>query len=69
MPKLDALGVRVWVLGQALDHVLPPGMIHVDTWNERSDPIPRSVRDEVPWDDDAVYVFTSGTTGRLILAL
>ncbi|XP_038072182.1 very long-chain acyl-CoA synthetase-like [Patiria miniata] len=65
MPDLQALGVKVWVLGKNFDHDLPFGMLHIDVkaLNERSDPIPRSVRDQQPIDDDALYVFTSGTSG------
>ncbi|XP_022110810.1 very long-chain acyl-CoA synthetase-like [Acanthaster planci] len=65
MPKLQALGVKVWVVGKDLDQDLPLGMIPVDvkTLNESSDPLPRSVRDQQSVLDDALYIFTSGTTG------
>ncbi|XP_022110808.1 long-chain fatty acid transport protein 6-like [Acanthaster planci] len=65
MPELQAFGVKVWVVGKDLDEGLPLGMIPVDvkTLKERSDPIPRSVRDQQPVLDDSLYIFTSGTTG------
>ncbi|XP_071805810.1 long-chain fatty acid transport protein 2-like [Asterias amurensis] len=64
MAELDATGVEVLVIGKVSpEGALPDRMTHVDTWNERSDPIPRSVRDELPNDVDALYIFTSGTTG------
>ena len=66
LPELDALGVQVWIIGKTLSVELPSGMVYVDTLNECSDPIPRSLRDEVPNDTDALYLFTSGTTGRLL---
>ncbi len=66
MADLDELGVEVWVLGgEVLETVLPNGIISVDTQTETSDPIPMSVRDELPNDVDALYIFTSGTTGTL----
>ncbi|XP_022110807.1 very long-chain acyl-CoA synthetase-like [Acanthaster planci] len=65
MPELKALGAKVWVVGNDLDQDLPLGMIPVDvkTLNESSDPIPRSVRDQQRAQDDALYIFTSGTSG------
>lgn len=65
MTELDAMGVEVLVIGKVSpEGALPDRMTHVDTWNERSDPIPRNVRDELPNDVDALYIFTSGTTGQ-----
>ncbi|XP_038072183.1 very long-chain acyl-CoA synthetase-like [Patiria miniata] len=65
MPELQTLGIKVWVIGRNITHNLPFGMIPVDVMalDERTDPIPRSVRDQQPNGDDALYIFTSGTTG------
>ncbi|XP_038072181.1 very long-chain acyl-CoA synthetase-like [Patiria miniata] len=63
MPELQALGVRVWIIGKSHQQTIPNGMVRVNTWNERGDPIPRSERDSMSDEDDALYIFTSGTTG------
>ncbi|XP_038072813.1 very long-chain acyl-CoA synthetase-like isoform X2 [Patiria miniata] len=63
MPDILDLGIKVWVLGEVSERPLSSGMTQVQTWNERSDPIPRSVRDGITANDVSVYIFTSGTTG------
>ncbi|XP_022110788.1 long-chain fatty acid transport protein 6-like [Acanthaster planci] len=61
--ELQVLGIRVWIIGDREKRLIPEGMIRVRTWNERSDPIPRSEREGMSNFDDAMYIFTSGTTG------
>ncbi|XP_022106766.1 very long-chain acyl-CoA synthetase-like [Acanthaster planci] len=61
--ELQMLGVRVWIIGNREKRNIPEGMVRVQTWNERSDPIPLSEREGMSYFDDAQYIFTSGTTG------
>ncbi|XP_022110796.1 very long-chain acyl-CoA synthetase-like [Acanthaster planci] len=63
MPEIQDLGIKVWVLGKVTERPLPSGMTLVNTWNERSDPIPKSTRAGISIRDPSVYIFTSGTTG------
>ncbi|XP_022110820.1 very long-chain acyl-CoA synthetase-like [Acanthaster planci] len=63
MLEIQNLGIQVWVLGKVTERPLPSGTTQVNTWNERSDPIPKSARDGIGANDPSVYIFTSGTTG------
>ncbi|XP_033109444.1 very long-chain acyl-CoA synthetase-like [Anneissia japonica] len=64
LPELSELGIRVWLRGNVIQD-LPDGIqpIEHQLQSASGSPAPKSYRSEVTLDDQAYYIFTSGTTG------
>ena len=65
LPSLEEAGVAVWVLGPGN---YPPGVTSLDSLlDDASDqPVPSELSAPENWNDTCLYIFTSGTTGRVL---
>ena len=65
LPDLRHLGIRVWLRGNVTKD-LPDGIEPIEHQLQSSSelPAPKSYRSEVTFEDQAYYIFTSGTTGK-----
>ena len=63
IPELQRFGVTIWVHGR-LEETLPAVVSHLDTRSYSADQIPKDVRKHQKPTDMAVFIFTSGTTGK-----
>ena len=63
LPELQTLGVTIWVHGR-LEEALPAVVSHLDTRSYSADQLPKDVRKQQKPTDMAVFIFTSGTTGK-----